>query len=259
MDLKLKGKTVIVTGATSGIGEAIALAFGEEGANVVAVGRSEERGAEVVAKLEAKGTVPMFIKADLVEEAACKNVIDQALSTFGKIDVLVNNAGHNDSKGLDSSPADFMNSIKKNLFHYFALVHYAKKALIASKGNIVNIGSKVANTGQGGTSGYAASKGGVQALTREWAVEFLPYQVRVNEVIPAEAWTPLYERWVNSFDDPGAKLESINSKIPFGKRMTTSEELADMVLFLASGRASHITAQHIFVDGGYTHLDRSIT
>jgi len=259
MDLNLKDKVVVVTGATSGIGEAIAMAFANEQAHVVVVGRNENRGQEAVAAIEAKGSAAIFIKADLTSESACKNVIDRSLERFGKIDILVNNAGHNDSKSLDSSPEDFMFSLRKNVFHYFTLLHHAKASIIENKGNIVNIGSKVANTGQGGTSGYAASKGAIQALTREWAVDFLPHGVRVNEVIPAEAWTPQYEQWINSFDNPQEKLASITKNIPLGKRMTSSAELADMVLFLASDRASHITGQHIFVDGGYTHLDRSIS
>jgi L-fucose dehydrogenase len=123
----------------------------------------------------------------------------------------------------------------------------------------VNIGSKTAITGQGGTSGYASSKGAILALTREWAAELLGHGIRVNAVIPAEVMTPLYRQWLATFPDPEQKLQSVLSKIPLGHRMTSPDEIATMVVFLLSARAAHITGQHVFVDGGYVHLDRALT
>jgi len=152
-----------------------------------------------------------------------------------------------------------MESLQNNLSHYYALAHFALPALIKSKGSIVNISSKTGVTGQGNTSGYVAAKSAQLGLTREWAAELLPYEIRVNAVIPAEVMTPLYENWIQTFENPEARLKEITDKIPFGKRMTTSEEIANAVLFLLSDKASHITGQHWFVDGGYTHLDRAIT
>ena len=127
-----------------------------------------------------------------------------------------------------------------------------------SKGAIVNIGSKTSVTGQGGTSGYAAANGARNALTREWAVELLPYSIRVNTVIVAECYTPLYEKWISTFDNPQEKLEGITKNIPLENRMTTAEEIANTVAFLLSRKSSHTTGQLLFVDGGYTHLDRSL-
>lgn len=260
MDLQLKNKVVIVTGGTSGIGEAITRTFAQEGANVVFVGRNEAKGEKLEKEFSAIGVGALFVKADLTVEENCKHVITSTIARFGRIDVLVNNAGVNDKVGLEESPSAFMQSIYKNLFHFFAVTHYALPYLKATKGNIVNIGSKVANTGQGGTSGYAASKGGVQALTREWAASLLEYNIRVNEVIPAEVWTPLYEKQIMSTRNPEATLRMITSRIPLGKRMTTSEEIANMTVFLASNSVSaHTTGQLIYVDGGYTHLDRLLT
>jgi NAD(P)-dependent dehydrogenase (short-subunit alcohol dehydrogenase family) len=114
-------------------------------------------------------------------------------------------------------------------------------------------------TGQGDTSGYASSKGAVMALTREWAAELLPYKIRVNTILPAEVMTPLYREWLDTFPNPEEKLSSILSKIPLGKRMTTVDEIAAMAVFLLSGKSGHTTGQHIFVDGGYSHLDRALT
>jgi L-fucose dehydrogenase len=138
------------------------------------------------------------------------------------------------------------------------MAHYALPELIKSKGAIVNISSKTAETGQGNTSAYAAANGGRNALTREWAVEMLPYNIRVNAVIVAECYTPLYDSWIKSFPNPSEKLNQITRKIPLGKRMTTAEEIANMVVFLLSDCSSHTTGQLIHVDGGYVHLDRSL-
>ena len=151
-----------------------------------------------------------------------------------------------------------MRSLHRNLVHYYLMAHHALPSLIESKGSIVNISSKTAETGQGNTSAYAAANGGRNALTREWAVELLKFGIRVNAIIVAESYTPLYENWINTFPDPQKKLQSITAKIPLEKRMTTPEEIANMVAFLLSDKSSHTTGQLIHVDGGYVHLDRAI-
>jgi len=197
--------------------------------------------------------------AELTNPEDCKTAIQKVIDVFGRIDGLVNNAGVNDGVGLEHGDYDsFILSIKRNVAHYYMMAHLSLPHLKKSKGAIVNIGSKTADTGQGGTSGYAAANGGRNALTREWAVELLPYGIRVNAVIVAECFTPLYERWISTFDDSESKLKSITDKIPLENRMTTAEEIADMVAFLLSDRSSHTTGQLIFVDGGYTHLDRAL-
>lgn len=260
MDLGLQDKVVIVTGGAKGIGEAIARLIVAEGGIAVIAGRKEADNEKTVAELRKGGGKAFGITAELGKVDDCKKVIDQTIKEFGRIDGLINNAGANDGVGLESgNPEKFMQSLQNNLSHYYNLAHYALPYLKATKGNIVNIGSKVATTGQGNTSGYAASKGAINALTREWAVELLPFFVRVNTVIPAEVWTPLYETWIKSLPNPEEKLQSIVSKIPLEKRMTTSEEIAGMTVFLLSGLSSHTTGQIIYVDGGYTHLDRSVS
>lgn len=260
MDLHLTNKVFIVTGGAKGIGAAIAGAIAAEGGIAVIAGRKkEDNQAKVDEIVMAKGKAAS-VEVELSETADCKQVIDFTVKEFGRIDGLVNNAGVNDGVGLENgSPEKFMQSLQKNLSHYYNLAHFALPYLKESKGNIVNIGSKVAVTGQGNTSGYAASKGAIDALTREWAAELLPYSIRVNTVIPAEVWTPLYATWINSLPNPKEKLAQIASKVPFENRFTTSEEIADMTVFLLSSRSSHTTGQIIYVDGGYTHLDRSLT
>jgi L-fucose dehydrogenase len=138
------------------------------------------------------------------------------------------------------------------------MAHYCLPELKKSKGNILNISSKTAETGQGGTSGYAASNGGRNALTREWAVELLPYHIRVNAIVVAESMTPQYENWIKTIPNPEETLNKITSRIPLENRMTTVEEIANMAVFLLSDRSSHTTGQLVHVDGGYVHLDRSL-
>lgn len=259
MDLGLKDKVVIVTGGAKGIGEGIVRSFASEGAVVVIVNRSGGEGEELRDEINGNGGKAHFIVADLVEKEQCKMAVEETIREFGRIDVLVNNAGVNDGADLESGVEAFEKSLKSNLVHYYAMVHYSLDALKKSKGNIVNIGSKVAETGQGGTSGYAASKGACNALTREWAVDLLEHGVRCNAVIPAEVMTPLYERWVETLPNPQETLSKICASIPLENRMTSKEELADMVVFLASKRSSHTTGQIVYVDGGYTHLDRKCT
>jgi L-fucose dehydrogenase len=260
MDLHLTNKVFIVTGGAKGIGAAISKTLAAEGAIVMIAGRDKNDNQKMVDEIvKAKGKASdQTIELSNVD--ACKELIQFTFEKYGRIDGLVNNAGVNDGVDLESgSPERFMQSIQKNLLHYYTLAHYALPHLKKTKGVIINIGSKVAETGQGHTSGYAASKGGVNALTREWAAELLPFSIRVNAVLPAEVWTPLYETWINSMPNPKEKLDSIVSKIPYEKRFTTSEEIANMVVFLASDCSSHTTGQIIYVDGGYTHLDRSLT
>jgi L-fucose dehydrogenase len=185
--------------------------------------------------------------------------VDQALAAFGRLDGLVNNAGVNDGAGLAKTVAEFRESLERNLVPAFGLVRLAASELRLSRGAILNIASKVALTGQGGTSGYAAAKGGLLALTREWAIDFAPSGVRVNAIVPAEVWTPMYERWLAAQPDSETKRAEIERRIPLGQRMTTCHEIADMAAFLLSPRSGHTTGQFLHVDGGYVHLDRAFT
>jgi L-fucose dehydrogenase len=259
MDLHLQGKVILVTGGASGIGEAIVRGAADEGATPVVVNRSAERGQKLVQALAKRNQTSLFVQADLSDPEQCERAVAETIAAFGQLDVLVNNAGVNDTVSLEhGSPEQFRQSFTNNLQHYFAMAHYALPHLIKTQGNIVNISSKTALTGQGGSSGYIAAKGAQLALTREWAVELLPYGIRVNAVLPAEVMTPMYQRWIDSFDHPHEKLAEVTRRIPLGQRMTTAQEIADTVLFLASDRAAHTTGQYVFPDGGYTHLDRAI-
>lgn len=259
MDLLLKDKIIIVTGGAKGIGEGIVKVLAAEGAIPVIVGRSEADNKKVVAAVESAGGKVFQVEAELTQPDDSEKAVKAVLQKFGKIHGLVNNAGVNDGVGLEKGNYEnFMASLHKNVVHYYLMAHHALPALKETKGSIVNIGSKTAETGQGGTSAYAAANGGRNALTREWAVELLKYNIRVNAIIVAECWTPLYEKWIKTLPDPKGKLADIESKIPLGNRMTTAEEIANTTAFLLSERSSHTTGQLIHVDGGYVHLDRAL-
>jgi L-fucose dehydrogenase len=259
MDLQLKDKVIIVSGGAKGIGEGIVKVLASEGAIPVIIGRNEQDNLNAVKMLEAAGGRAFQVVAELTKPDECEKAIKAVIAKFGRIEGLVNNAGVNDGIGLENGRYDqFMESLHKNLVHYYLLANHALAELKKTKGTIVNITSKTAETGQGHTSAYAAANGGRNALTREWAVELLKYGIRVNAVVVAECFTPLYEKWVRTLPDPEKKLEEIESMIPLGNRMTTAEEIANMVVFLLSERSSHTTGQLIHVDGGYVHLDRAL-
>lgn len=260
MDLNLKDKVVLVSGSAGkagSIGETIVNRLADEGAIPVLIDRND-RGAEYAAKLQERGIDALFCKTNLTDPTQIEAAVKTAVEKYGRVDAVINNVGVNDGVGLDASYEEFMESIKLNLASYFLLTKYALPHLKQSKGNILNIGSKVGLTGQGGTSGYAASKGGVLALTREWAVDLIHDGIRSNAIIIAESFTPAYDDWLNTLPDGEAVKGKIVKRIPLEGRMTTPEEIADTALFLISSRSSHTTGQYVFTDGGYVHLDRAL-
>ncbi len=262
MDLGLKDKLIAVTGgAGGGIGEGITRTCLAEGARVVILNRPSPPVSAFVSELQSQGAPVDFIGLQLADASACADAIAQIAERHGDLFGLVNNAGINDGISLaDGTAEQFEQSLRSNLLHYFVLAHHALPALKRTRGAIVNISSKVALTGQGRTSAYAAAKGAQLGLTREWAADLLPFGIRVNAILPAEVMTPAYRKWLSSLPDPDAKLEEIKQTIPLERRMTTSEEIGAAAAFLLSPTQSgHTTGQFLHIDGGYVHLDRALT
>lgn len=261
MDLGLKNRVIVVSGGGSGIGEAISRGALQEGARVAIITRMTDAAVQFQAWAAQQCAECLIIPAELADVEQCRLAVQRVEQHFGRIDAVVNNAGFNDGVGLEAgSPGAFAASLQQNLVHCYALTHFALPWLKRAAGSIVNISSKVALTGQGGTSAYAAAKGAQLALTREWAVELLPYRIRVNAVIPAEVMTPQYRTWIGRQADPEMSLRGVAQHVPLEQRLTTPQEIAAAVLFLLSpSQSAHTTGQHVVVDGGYIHLDRVLT
>ena len=259
MDLGLQDKVILVTGGAKGIGLGVSQVLSAEGAVPVIVGRNESDNTAAVRSIEAAGGRAWAVTTELNQTADCQRAVEATVAKFHRIDGLINNAGINDGVNLEDGDTErFVASLRKNLLHYYEMAHFALPELKKSRGAIVNIGSKVAETGQGGTSAYAAANGGRNALTREWAVELAKYSIRVNAVIVAECWTPMYATWLSTVPNPDETRRQIEARIPFEHRMTTCEEIANTVAFLLSPKSGHTTGQLVHVDGGYVHLDRAL-
>ena len=260
MDLNLKGKVAIISGAAGkrgSIGETMLRILAAEGVIPAIIDRND-RGLTYVEELKAQGIDAHFVKTDVTQPNQIAQAVQEIIEKYKRVDVVINNVGVNDGVGIEADYDDFIRSLHLNLISYWLIVKHALPALKATQGTILNIGSKVALTGQGGTSGYAASKGGVLALTREWAVDLIADKIRVNAIIIAESWTPAYDAWIKSLDNGEAKLKSIVEKIPLENRMTSPQEIANTAAFIISDKSSHTTGQFVFVDGGYVHLDRAL-
>jgi NAD(P)-dependent dehydrogenase (short-subunit alcohol dehydrogenase family) len=247
---RLAGKVAIVTGATEGIGTAVAEAFVAEGARVLALARRAEPGERLASRL---GDSCRFVAGDVADPGTAERAIAEAEGAFGPLDVLVNNAGV-DLSGvqlLETSEAQARTVFDVNVFGPLHLMLAAARSMTGRGGSIVNVTSRLAHVGLAGSAVYGASKGALHALTRGAAVEWAALGIRVNAVAPGLTETPMIRTWVAAQDDPEGFRRERESSIPLG-RFADPTDVAAAVVYLASDEAASVTGASIAVDGGYT-------
>jgi len=244
----MSSPVVLITGALTGIGRAAAIIFAQEGARIVVSGRRDKEGQELVAKLQGLGAEAMFVRTDVRKDEDVRNLVDQAVKRFGRLDIAVNNAGTEGAPGpvteqtAESFAATFDTNVLGTLL---SMKHELRAMLPQGSGSIVNVSSSYGSIGAPGASVYVASKHAVEGLTKSAALEVAGTGVRVNVVAPGTTDTGMLTRF-NQTDENKAALVST---VPL-KRMATPEEIAHVIAFVASPNASYMTGASIPVDGG---------
>lgn len=250
MARELANKIALITGATSGIGRAVAERFAEANASVALVGRSEPALADLASTLADRGAEAQPIRADVSEEGAAREIVRQAVERFGGIDVLVSAAGHISNGTIENTPlSEWDAMLNVNLRAVFALMQAAIPALEARRGNIVNVSSVTGLRAFPGVLAYCVSKAGLDQLTRCSALELAPKGIRVNAVNPGVVVTEIHRRGGMSEPDYTAFLARSQHTHPLG-RVGEAREVAELILYLASERASWITGVTYSIDGG---------
>ncbi len=243
-------KTVLITGALSGIGRAAAIAFAHDGANVAVAGRNEEVGQALVKELKGLGAQAEFIRADVRKDEDVRNMVDRTVARFGRLDAAVNNAGSEGQPGpvtqqtAESYAATFDTNV---LGTVLSMKHELRVMQAQGAGSIINISSAYGHVGAPGASIYVASKFAVEGLTKSAALEVAASGVRVNAVAPGPIETPMLDRFTGS---PEAKAW-FATVVPM-RRIGETNEIANAIVFLASDKASFITGQSLLADGGFT-------
>jgi NAD(P)-dependent dehydrogenase (short-subunit alcohol dehydrogenase family) len=244
----MSSPVVLITGALTGIGRAAAVIFAQEGAHVVVSGRRDKQGQELVAELQVLGAEAIFVRADVRHEDDVRNLIDQTIKRFGRLDIAVNNAGTEGLRGLvteqtaESYAATFDSNVLGVLL---SMKHELRVMLPLGSGSIVNVSSAYGSVGAAGASVYVASKHAVEGMTKSAALEVAGTGVRVNVVAPGTTDTGMLTRFTNTDENKAALL----STVPI-KRLATPEEIAHVIAFVASANASYMTGASIPVDGG---------
>lgn len=249
--LKLAGRVAVITGGTKGIGLGCASVFGRHGASVVVAARNEQTGREAEKQLRTAEVDALFVSCDVCREQDMRQLFEQSIDRFGRIDCLVNNAGwHPPAQSIeDVSVKEFEQLVRLNLTSTFMGCKFAAPHLRKTRGSIINMSSAVAVVGQAAASAYVSTKAGQIGLTKALALDLAPDGVRVNAVCPAGVMTPLMRDWAESEYNATAALAMVDRWHPLG-RMATAEEIGEVCAFLASAEASFITGQEIFPDGG---------
>jgi NAD(P)-dependent dehydrogenase (short-subunit alcohol dehydrogenase family) len=244
----MSDQVVLITGALTGIGRAAAIIFAQEGARIVVSGRRDKEGQALVAKLQGLGAEAIFVRTDVRKDEDVRNLVDQTIKRFGRLDIAVNNAGTEGSRGLvtEQTAESYADTFDTNVLGVLlSMKHELRAMLPQGGGSIVNISSAYGSVGAAGASVYVASKHAVEGLTKSAALEVAGTGVRVNVVAPGATDTGMLTRFTSTDENKAALV----SRVPV-KRMATSEEIAHVIAFVASENASYMTGSSIPVDGG---------
>jgi NAD(P)-dependent dehydrogenase (short-subunit alcohol dehydrogenase family) len=244
----MSSPVVLITGALTGIGRAAAVIFAQKGARVVVSGRRDKQGQELAAELKALGTGAIFVRTDVRNEDDVRNLVDQTVKRFGRLDIAINNAGTEGLPGLvtDQTAESYAARFDTNVLGVLlSMKHELRVMLPQGSGSIVNVSSAYGSVGAAGASVYVASKHAVEGLTKSTALEVAGTGVRVNVVAPGTTDTGMLTRFTNTDENKAALV----STVPV-KRLATSEEIANVIAFVASANASYMTGASIPVDGG---------
>lgn len=244
----MKNPVVLITGALTGIGRATAVAFAKQGAKLVVSGRREELGKELVAELAKLDAEAIFVQADVRREDDVRNLVEQAVSRFGRLDIAVNNAGTEGTMGpiVEQSAESYAAIFDTNVLGVLLSMKHELLAMQKQKsGSIVNISSVAGHVGFPGAGVYTASKHAVEGLTKTAALEFAEHGIRVNAVAPGPIETPM----INRFTGGGEGKAGLAAMIP-SKRIGTAEEVAEAIVFTASDKSKYLTGVSLPVDGG---------
>ena len=246
---RLDNKTAVITGGTSGIGEATAKLFAREGANIAIVGRSEEKGDAIVKDINSFGGKAIFVKCDVSKEEDAKNMVDSVIKEFGQIDILFNNAGIVEFGAVHELEEESWDKILDiNLKGVYLCSKYAVRHMQKlKKGSIINTASIAGIVGYPESAAYCASKGGVHNLTKNMALDYAPDGIRVNDICPGVIETPMTVGALGGKE--GVSKQAENHPL---RRVGTPEDIAYAALFLASDESSFVTGTSIVVDGGFT-------
>jgi NAD(P)-dependent dehydrogenase (short-subunit alcohol dehydrogenase family) len=250
--MTLDGKVALVTGAGKGIGKGCAEVLSRYGARIAVVDIDTAAGPQTAKGIEANGGHAVFLPADVSKAAEVQNMVAQLIELFGRLDILINNAGYHISKSVeDTSEEEWDYILDTNLRSVFLCSKYAIPYLRKTRGAIVNMSSMVGLVGQRNAGAYSATKGGIIAMTKGMALDFAKDGIRVNCICPGWVETPLVEDWFSQQADPQAAKTYIFARHPLG-RIATPEEVGDAAVFLCSEASSFVTGVTLPLDGGVT-------
>lgn len=250
--MRLLNKVIMITGAGSGIGKSTALLFGQHGAHVIVNDLDVIKGEETASEIQANGGKALFLQADVTDPESVKTMVDKAIEACGRIDVLFNNAGISGVGALhELEPEQWDRVIRVNIRGVFLPSKYVIPHMMEKRsGSIINMSSCIAEIGLARRASYAATKGAVLALTKSMQVDYAPYNIRVNALLPGTILTPFVENYLKtSYDDPEAAIKSLKSR-QLSDELGTPEDVAQAALFLASDESKFMMGSPLYIDGG---------